>query len=436
VLKLRGALAEARDTAEARVFASRLADAKSRPRPGIHSFHRWYGKLIPAIPAAAIEAWTSPGQLVLDPFCGSGTTLVEALVAGRAAEGTDVNPLATLLSRVKTRVLAPERLEDAARDAAARLEADDGADWRTGLPAMPNREHFHPDPVARDLVRLLDAVRREPELELREWLEALVSAINRDVSNADTRHVFPGVSKRMRALIADGWRGDVPSRWARALKDRLAWSRELHAAVPLDAPPVVVRDGPAASLPGPPGRAALVVTNPPYVSSIRWVETFKLESWWLGLVRARGDLQALDRAMLGTERLDHRTPPTADELDRLPAPCARPALERLLAAGEARRARVVLTFLTGLSDSLSAAARALRPGGRFVLKIAPSRLRGVVVPTPEACAEILQAEGLELAGVVEDDYDATSRSLTPARNWYSGRMDADAILVLRRPDEP
>jgi len=435
VLQFQRALDEAQETEDARDYAARLTEAKKRPRVRIHSFHRWYGKLVPAIPAAAIELWSEPGELVLDPFSGSGTTLVEARVAGRASEGTDVNPLATLLTRVKTRALEPERLKSATEDLVERFAANDGADWRERLPQLPNREHFYPDPVARDLVRLFDAAGAEPDEDLREWQLALTSAINKDVSNADKRHVFPGVSKAMRALIAEGWRGDVATRLTRALSDRLSWSRELFEKAS-EAPAALIHDGPASALAGEAGRAALLVTNPPYVYSIRWVETFKLEAWWLGLVHSREELQTLDRAMLGTERLDDRSALSDDELDRLPAQCTREALVALAETGEHRRARVVQAFVHGLEASLAAAARTLRPGGRALVKIAPSRLKTAIVPTPEACVEILEAQGLELTGVVHDEYAQGSRSLTSARNWYSGRMDADAICILRKRETP
>ena len=51
---------------------------KEQPRIPVHSFHRYFGKLIPGIPAFAIDTFTKEGDLVLDPFSGSGTTVVEA----------------------------------------------------------------------------------------------------------------------------------------------------------------------------------------------------------------------------------------------------------------------------------------------------------------------------------------------------------------------
>jgi len=67
-----------------------------------HFFHHWTAKFIPQIPRRVIERYSEPGDTVLDPFMGCGTTLVEAARLGRHAWGTDVNPLAVHIARAKT----------------------------------------------------------------------------------------------------------------------------------------------------------------------------------------------------------------------------------------------------------------------------------------------------------------------------------------------
>jgi hypothetical protein len=70
-----------------------------------HNFYRYPARFSPILVRAAVEAFTAPGDLVLDPFMGGGTTLVEALALGRQALGTDISSLATFVSEVKTMLM-------------------------------------------------------------------------------------------------------------------------------------------------------------------------------------------------------------------------------------------------------------------------------------------------------------------------------------------
>lgn len=75
-----------------------------------HDLYRYPARFSPVFARAAIEALTEPGDLVLDPFMGSGTTLVESNVAGRMAFGIDINSLAVKLARIKTRMYSEAQL--------------------------------------------------------------------------------------------------------------------------------------------------------------------------------------------------------------------------------------------------------------------------------------------------------------------------------------
>src|SRR5437016_2950295 len=78
-----------------------------------HYLFRFPAKFHPAAVRCLLDRYSRVGDIVLDPFCGSGTLLVEALVAGRNAVGIDVDPVAAFISRVKCRTIAPARLERA-----------------------------------------------------------------------------------------------------------------------------------------------------------------------------------------------------------------------------------------------------------------------------------------------------------------------------------
>ena len=78
------------------------AQDKSRVSGLTHDFYRYPARFSPTFVRAAIEAFTAPGDLVLDPFLGGGTTAVEALALGRSVIGTDISSLAVFVAQVKT----------------------------------------------------------------------------------------------------------------------------------------------------------------------------------------------------------------------------------------------------------------------------------------------------------------------------------------------
>jgi len=129
-----------------------------------HNVFRFPAKFHPPVVRELIERFSCPGDTILDPFCGSGTTLIEALVACRAAVGTDVDPLSVLITRGKTQRYDMTRLDTLVTETAADLarlreadrrlwgdfEADihpaDYAAARSGvatqIPAIPNITHW------------------------------------------------------------------------------------------------------------------------------------------------------------------------------------------------------------------------------------------------------------------------------------------------------
>lgn len=80
-----------------------------------HGFYRYPARFSPLFVRAAIEAFTEPGDLVLDPFLGGATTAVEALALGRRAAGIDINALAIFVAQAKTLLLSDADLASVRR---------------------------------------------------------------------------------------------------------------------------------------------------------------------------------------------------------------------------------------------------------------------------------------------------------------------------------
>ncbi|SDZ64586.1 DNA methylase [Variovorax sp. YR266] len=80
---------------------------------GLHSFHWYPATYLSAIPGTIIPHLTSAGETILDPFCGSGTTGVEAIRLGRNFIGIDTNPVALLMTEAKLKFASPKSMKEA-----------------------------------------------------------------------------------------------------------------------------------------------------------------------------------------------------------------------------------------------------------------------------------------------------------------------------------
>ena len=81
----------------------------------IHSLGRYPSRFIPELPRWAIETYSQPGDLVLDPFVGSGTTAVEAAILGRHCLAADISPYACLLTEAKASAFRNRKIDDLQR---------------------------------------------------------------------------------------------------------------------------------------------------------------------------------------------------------------------------------------------------------------------------------------------------------------------------------
>jgi hypothetical protein len=146
-----------------------------------HGFHAYPARMHPAIARVVLrELSLGPKSEVLDPFCGSGTVAVEAMVAGWKSLGSDLDPLALRLARVKTERRSErerERFLDrcAAVAKASERRVRDRVDVRAQLSAQERA--WYDVHVLKELAGLLEELRAvEPEAD-RRALELLFSAI-------------------------------------------------------------------------------------------------------------------------------------------------------------------------------------------------------------------------------------------------------------------
>ena len=336
-------------------------------RAHVHGFHSYPARMHATTARRLLEALAEPTSVVLDPFCGSGTVLVEARLRGLRAIGTDVNPLAIRLASLKTRGVP----------ASERQELVDAARWAQRMTTERRTEHAKPTQRYEDVdVRLfephvlleLDSIRwaidRVEPPALRDDLELVFSSILTKVSRRrgdsgtylEPRRLAPGFCAKMLVARAEELAGQLQA---------------YAAALPPGAPATDVHSDDARTL-GTLGAATVdvVVTSPPYAATYDYVDHHDVRLRWL---RLRTDRFA--KLELGARR----------DYARLTQPAAE---ER---------------WHDELGRTLAAIARVLRPGGRAALVLGDSAVAGRSLRALPVVTEVAAAAGLQLLAVASQE---------------------------------
>ena len=260
-----------------------------------HGIYTYPAKFIPHIPRWAISTFSQPGETVLDPFCGSGTTLVEARLLGRHSMGIDFSPMARLLTRVKTTPLKRAAIEESVQAAMGRWRDLQGAP----APFVANESYWFSPEASACLARLSAAANGEDDKPIRDFLRLCVAAMVRRLSHADDHQIFPertAYSTHLPAADAasvEGLLRQIANRWADGLEE---FTRECD---PITRADIVGDDARAIALDD--ESVDLAVTSPPYVNAMDYVRVHKLEMFWLGLLGSTEDKRALDATQIGTD---------------------------------------------------------------------------------------------------------------------------------------
>jgi hypothetical protein len=420
-----------------------------------HPFHAYPARMHPATARALVELFCdrAPADaLVVDPFAGSGTTLVEARAVGIDAVGIDLNPLAVLVARAKTWTQTNSRIQTMRRIgnqiSGAVLTAGRAA-RRSGHEPPPLRriEGFDPNARNRRLAKwFLPHVRRELEM-IAAQLDALrdEDAELADVLTAALSAVLYKVSSRT---------SDTDPTWvdrqvARGAPARLFAQRvELLAAGLLDLgqtrgrpPKVIEADARGLATHVAPGTAWAVITSPPYAGTYDYAEHQRLRFDFLGLrhrafdegeIGARRRLSAQPAEPAGDPRVspnrgsdtargpgrDPRVSPNRGS-DRTPAPALAPAP----AAGDPWR--------EDLAAMLVAIAAALRPGRYAAFVIGDSVAGGKAHHALDDLRDALPGS-LDLVGWASQQRPMLGMV---ERRAFGDRPKAEHVIVVRASDQ-
>ncbi len=411
-----------------------------------HNMHAFPAKFPPQLPREFILGLTQPGDLVLDPMAGSGTTCVEARLLGRRSLGFDIDLLALLIGRGKTQQVdrakaaslaaeivrnAKEQLALAPAALEARLDARFGDETRAFV------DYWFGRPAQLELQALLEQIEGVADSTLGIFFRLAFSAIivtkSGGVSLAlDLAHTRPHRAKTISAVgeaasassLSEGRAG----RLTKVLRSPVAEFekrvnqnlRSVTEAGLFPISPALVAAANAEMLPLLDEAVDLVVTSPPYASNaIDYMRAHKFSLVWFGY--DVDELSDRRRTYIGSENTQ------GFAFETLPAHTQ--VVVDTLNVVDARKALVVRRYYSEMTRVLREMYRVLRPDACAVVVVGSSMMRGIDTETQHCLAEIATSLGFEAEiGVRHLDRD---RRMMPA----SRRPDLNSQIQQRMHEE-
>lgn len=367
-----------------------------------HSIHPYPAKFIPQIPNALIQELSSIGDTVLDIFCGSGTTLIEALLLKRNAIGIDANPLACLISEAKTSTISEneyntleciiDKANEYASSASLSLpnlfhdELFSSKEWRPDHDAVS----FWFEPfIVEELAEILSWCKSLHNKKIRTIALCAFSSIVVTVSkqDSDTRYV------RREKKIGPG---DAFSRFAKSLRKTLTAIMELSDVIePRFFKKIINHD----LLNSPPiEKCDLVVCSPPYPNAFSYHLYHMTRMLWLDMNQPE-----FKKREIGSHRKYSST---------------------------SKNRATIETFKNEFSVIMNWLKTIVKIGGHACFVVGNSKLKGEIYNNNKIISDISAKNGFTEVTQIKRSLNSTRKAFNPSH----GRIKEEFILVLRRQD--
>lgn len=242
-----------------------------------HGMFRYFGKFPPVIATYLINTYTSETDLVIDPMSGSGTTAVECNLLNRSCVVNDINPMSTLLAKVKSTYISQKTLLDTLQHINNIYKPLSIEEYNFEPTALTNYKHWFLDETCNSLRGLKKVISEIQNRDVKDFFEIVFASIVRRVSKATTQQgrLF---------LDIDTAIPDALEFFNKKAKKSILAVSSLPANKKIS---IFNSDIRSESLNKYKGKAGLVILHPPYFNSYKYSSINSLETGWLGFDRVQ-----------------------------------------------------------------------------------------------------------------------------------------------------
>lgn len=413
-------------------------------RYGLHDIHEYKGKFFPQLVRACINiSGIARGSLVLDPFCGSGTTLCEARIRGMKSVGIDLNPLSVLIAKVKAGILGIDKNEILEQyvELKRNIKSKD-VDYsnRWNAEDLKYLSGWFAEDALIDLHIILNAISSLKNEMISDLFRVNLSNIIREISwqkESDLR-VRKEAGIYIKGTAIERFKQEVERQFSRMFV-YLEYIQDFYL------PNSCVIEGNTVNAvhiaEKYKEKCDVIITSPPYATALPYLDTDRLSIIVLGLMN-RNEFPARNAEMVGNreitekcrielwnsyqERKDELTDEICELIDRIAEINHRPGI------GFRRRnlPALLAKYFLDMLDSMKAAKEMLKPGAMafYVIGNNSTILNGekIIIET-----NLLIWNLAEKAGWIKEAY--LNMDMLKATSGYdNNRSTAEAILIFRK----
>src|SRR3972149_6747281 len=392
-----------------------------------HGYYTYPAKFIPQLAARLIKKYSKENDIVIDPFMGSGTTVVEAIVNNRMVIGTDINNIAYLLAKVQTTPIKTEelsqesdRIEFALQN---RLNGQYGSFLRKALKVVPKNDridYWFQEEQKNKLSIILARVLEINDNNIKDFFLVAFAQILKSCSiwlqksfkptrdpNKKPAEPLTAFLKQTKKMINRYYEFD------RILDHKIKQNVDKYRIVKCDD---------SRNLPCEDKKATLIVTSPPYVTSYEYADLHQLPSLWFGYLTELAEFREkfIGSAYKGKEGSDLKSDLANEIVGQL---------------GESKKGGEVRNYFADMLESFEEMKRVLKKGGRACIVIGNTQFKGVDILNAEVFQEQFENIGFKTRKIIHREIP--SKMLPSTRDTATGQFvkASDRNIKLSYPTE-
>ena len=352
-----------------------------------HGYHRYPAKFLPDVVRKIIEEYANGSKIIADLFAGCGTTLVEAKVHGISSVGVDINPVAQLITKVKTTPLAPDALQQAYTALVNIFDKYNESDYEDIKKHERIDYWFTPSQKAK-IAFLYDKVfHLEVDDDTKDFFYVCISHILKNCS-----WWLQSGTKPQRDMEKEP--EDPFSEFKRHCNKMIGWnerfynelSKKGYLGIPCE---IHLGDARHTSITS--ESIDAIITSPPYVTSYEYADIHQLTAYWMEYI---SDIHEFRKKFIGSSYSGN---------DSLIVPNSKQAQKIVndLSENSKHIARDVAQYFNDMQEVAKEMARVLAPNGHACIVIGNTKIKEVQIKSAEVFYGFLRNAGLRKVTVIK-----------------------------------